>query len=304
MRRTIYVMLMIVSIIMLSFPDEGYSQDVNVIEKLDILGILSLEMHPASEQGGYVLEVSVAVHNKNELALRLTNNVFEFLISAPHNLDEKVYVGPDISYTQQEILLEPNTVTPLMFTIQLGTKDASALESGIALMNFLGNLSEKRRFFIDGRFTLGVKSERGWSEFEAVRVEWVLCSLLRPQLPLKPCFVKEPEVAETVPISVACNEFVKAGRRIVIPRADPYLVELGRSAGTLQLHYQTYTEPDRMVIEYEGKVVLDTGCIGAEGNQTFTYAGSATQMKVTIYSRCAFVGPSCTDWDFTLACPQ
>ena len=280
--------------------------DSELIEKIEILMISSMEMRPNEKDGLYYADITVGIRNKNEQTLKLEKSTFDFFLGRGNLIAQRTYIGKDIAYQQQDIILEPNVITPVTFRIKTTTDQHTDLETGIVILNFLGQPASERHIYIEGRFNFGIKMERGWSVGEAVRVEWTLCPQIKPQLPLRECLVEyvKPtmEIGETV--EMGCDNFVRAGRDIVIPRLDTYIVEMGKPAGTFTLGYETYTEPDRLVIEYEGKTLLDTGCIGDSGSTQLSYSGRETKLKVSLYSRCDFVGPMVTDWDFSISCPQ
>lgn len=303
MKKLMIAALMIVGVF--GFAPLGKC-DSELIENIEVLMISSMEMRPNEKDGLYYADITVGIRNKNEQTLKLEKSSFDFFLGRGKMIAQRIYIGKDIAYQQQDILLEPNVITPVTFRIKTTTDQHTDLETGIAILNFLGQPASERHIYIEGRFNFGIKMDRGWSVGEAVRVEWTLCPQIKPQLPLREClveFVKPAmEIGETV--EMGCDNFVRAGRDIVIPRLDTYIVEMGKPAGTFTLGYETYTEPDRLVIEYEGKTLLDTGCIGDSGNTQLSYSGRETKLKVSLYSRCDFVGPMVTDWDFSISCPQ
>lgn len=300
-----YISLFTIALV-LGFLCSSAECDSEIIEKLEVIAIVNMEMRPDGETGGYYIDMTVGIENKNEQALKFRENEFDFFLSQKQDPTQKVYIGPDTAYSEKDLLLEPNSFTEVTFSIRTGTKELTDLETGIQVLNFVGNPSKERSFFIEGKTTLGVKSEKGWSYGEAVRLDWMLCPRMKPELPLHECFYGVPKIAATptpAPRAIACDQLVKVGRNIVIPRQDQYVAEMGKTSGTFQLRYETYTEPDRIVIEYEGETLYDTGCVGSSGTKSLTYEGNSTTVDITVYSRCDFVGPSCTDWDFTVHCP-
>ena len=303
MKRSRMALLLLIGL--LGMPSFGQC-DSELIDNIEVLMISGMEMRPNEKDGLYYADITVGIRNKNEQTLKLEKSVFDFSLGRTNVAAQRVYIGRDLAYQQQDIVLEPNVITPVTFHLKTTTAQHTDLETGIQIVNFLGQPSAERHIYIEGRFNFGIKMERGWSIGEAVRVEWTLCPQIKPQLPLRECLVEEVaptlEIGETV--EMGCNNFVRAGRDIVVPRLDTYLVDMGKPTGTFALEYQTYTEPDRIVIEYEGKTLLDTGCIGDSGRQAVTYSGKENTIKVSLYSRCDFVGPMVTDWDFSISCPQ
>ncbi|MDM8522470.1 hypothetical protein QUF80_03790 [Desulfococcaceae bacterium HSG8] len=66
---------------------------------------------------------------------------------------------------------DPNVV---MFHVKLGRTQTEAMRSLMHLMNCIGNPGVKiPHINIEGKFDLGIKSNKGWSEVEAVKIEWL-----------------------------------------------------------------------------------------------------------------------------------
>ncbi|OQW89613.1 MAG: hypothetical protein BWK78_07660 [Thiotrichaceae bacterium IS1] len=97
-----------------------------------------------------------------------------------------------------------------------------------------------------------------------------------------------------------CNTVVESGGM----EAETHIIELAKSAGTLQFDYETYSAKDRIAVEYEGKVLFDSECVGTNGwrSEALSYEGNSTQIKVTVSPACA--GDSSTQWDFKVGCPS
>ena len=86
--------------------------------------------------------------------------------------------------------------------------------------------------------------------------------------------------------------------------ADTRGIEMGRTSGTFDFSYDTYTIQDDIVVSYQGQTLFDTGCVGASGSTTLSYGpGSSTQITVTVNPNCAG-GTSGTAWDYTIGCPK
>ncbi|GMR20311.1 MAG: hypothetical protein BMS9Abin36_0906 [Gammaproteobacteria bacterium] len=96
---------------------------------------------------------------------------------------------------------------------------------------------------------------------------------------------------------VACDATQTAGG----DTADTRQVELGKTAGTFDFKYQTYSIKDQMKVTYEGGVLLDTGCVGESKTIPLTYSGSSTKVTVEVIPNCA--GTSGTAWYYTVYCP-
>ncbi len=79
------------------------------------------------------------------------------------------------------------------------------------------------------------------------------------------------------------------------------VVDLGQTSGSFQFEYETFNVQDRLVVTYEGRVLFDTGCVGANGVETISYSGSSSLVTVSVTPNCDD-GDS-TQWNFTVSCP-
>jgi hypothetical protein len=96
----------------------------------------------------------------------------------------------------------------------------------------------------------------------------------------------------------SCDEEQVAGENIPETR----VIELGQRSGTFEFYYDTYSIPDRMVVEYEGSVLFDTGCVGDEGSVFLSYSGKSSKVTVRVTPNCS--GTTYTAWEFTVFCPR
>jgi hypothetical protein len=78
-------------------------------------------------------------------------------------------------------------------------------------------------------------------------------------------------------------------------------IEMGKPAGTFVFEYETYMVKDQIIVSYEGTVLFDTGCVGADGSPTLTYSGTSTRITVQVIPNCA--GTPSTGWDYRANCP-
>jgi hypothetical protein len=76
---------------------------------------------------------------------------------------------------------------------------------------------------------------------------------------------------------------------------------MGKSMGMFQFVWNTFTQPDRIVVTYEGKTLFDSGCVGASGSMNLNYSGSSSLIVVQVFPNCA--GGTGTAWQFTVGCP-
>jgi len=100
------------------------------------------------------------------------------------------------------------------------------------------------------------------------------------------------------PPAVACNAQQVSGA----DTPETRMINLGRTSGTFQFSFDTVSQPDRMVVSYEGATLFDTGCVGASGVRSLTYSGTSTVVTVQVTPNCN--GGSGTAWSFTVSCPQ
>jgi hypothetical protein len=85
--------------------------------------------------------------------------------------------------------------------------------------------------------------------------------------------------------------------------ADTRTLEMGKSSGTFQFSYQTYDIADQMIVTYEGKTLLDTGCVARSESVDLRYAGASTQVTVQVKPNCSGASNH-TEWTFTVGCPR
>lgn len=101
-----------------------------------------------------------------------------------------------------------------------------------------------------------------------------------------------------VPVVIACDTASKSGAN----PPETITVEIGSAVGIAQFHYEMFTVPDRMVVEYGGQVVADTGCVGGSSSIPVDLSGYAGQVIIHVTPNCR--GDNDTEWNFTLSCPQ
>jgi hypothetical protein len=73
------------------------------------------------------------------------------------------------------------------------------------------------------------------------------------------------------------------------------------ASGIFLVEYEMYENPDQLTIEYEGKVIFDTGgLVSGAGSEDVKFGpGSSTKIKVTIHA-----SNEGTEWDLTVNCPH
>ncbi len=168
----------------------------DIIENMGVVRVISVEVIPEEESAVHYLNVRVELKNDNEKDVKLQDNEFTFYIQIrdelTNQLQKQIKIGKDVEYPDKDILLKSKQSEIVTFKVEMGRDELSVLETTIHILNFIGDTTAKNRnFFIKGRFDLGIKSSKGWSYGEAVRVEWMFCPTIQEELPLRDCF---PEV--------------------------------------------------------------------------------------------------------------
>jgi hypothetical protein len=96
--------------------------------------------------------------------------------------------------------------------------------------------------------------------------------------------------------TVDCSTATKSGK----DAPATVTVKVGYNQGTAKFSYNLFTVKDRMIVEYAGQTLLDTGC--TNGSRTVELYLSGMSGIVTVY-----VQPACekkgTRWNFRLECP-
>jgi hypothetical protein len=82
---------------------------------------------------------------------------------------------------------------------------------------------------------------------------------------------------------------------------ETHIVEMFQSSGKFNVGWQTYTIKDRITVEYEGQVIMDTGCVGEYNSTLLEIDGESTEITVKIYPNCA--GETNTAWEIEVDCP-
>uniref|UniRef100_A0A914PU60 Uncharacterized protein n=1 Tax=Panagrolaimus davidi TaxID=227884 RepID=A0A914PU60_9BILA len=80
---------------------------------------------------------------------------------------------------------------------------------------------------------------------------------------------------------------------------------MGRSSGSFNFTYMTYTVKDRIKVTYEDQILLDSGCVGTDdfnGTQRrlLSFSGKSQEIRVDVEPNCN--GTAGTAWDFIVEC--
>jgi hypothetical protein len=101
------------------------------------------------------------------------------------------------------------------------------------------------------------------------------------------------------PPRAACNSVVNAGG----DNGDTVPIDVSGTTGTVEFKYETYSQPDRMVVFIDRQLVFDSGCLGTMGyrSQFIRLPEGAMNLTVRVEPNC--MGGSNTTWAFSLQCP-
>jgi len=78
-------------------------------------------------------------------------------------------------------------------------------------------------------------------------------------------------------------------------------VKVGQTKGTANFYYDMYTVKDRMIVQYAGQTLLDTGCISGSKTVPLNLSGVSDSVTVIVQPACEKKG---TQWNFKLECPK
>ena len=138
----------------------------------------------------------------------------------------------------------------------------------------------------------------------ATAVTWVSDSQLRATVPVNAStgtviVTLGTDVSNGVSFEVvaACSAQQNAGTDV----PDTRSIELGKTSGTFNFTYNTYTQKDRILVRYQNATLFDTGCVGMAGTRSISYSGTQTFIVVEVQPNCE--SPGSTSWDYSVSCP-
>lgn len=204
MRKALDVLVVSIMLVV-GISAVGFAQSpADVIEKIGVIRIESVEVQPIEEKAVHYLNIVTELKNDNDKDIKLAEGEFDFFIQDVKNPDFMVNIGqaaciynvppadplqiPLCQGNKEDILVEAGTSKEVIFSVEMGRGQLSVLETVIHILNFIGKPSPDRFLFIKGRFDLGMKSKKGWTYGEALRVEWMFCPTMQDELPLRECF--------------------------------------------------------------------------------------------------------------------
>lgn len=80
-------------------------------------------------------------------------------------------------------------------------------------------------------------------------------------------------------------------------------IDLGKTSGTFTFSWDMLSVKDQMKVLYDGKELIDTGCVSGAGSMDLQYAGADTLVTVEVIPNCEG-GTSGTQWSFVVSCPK
>jgi len=101
------------------------------------------------------------------------------------------------------------------------------------------------------------------------------------------------------PPRASCNSIVNAGGDV----GDSIPIDVSGTSGTIEFQYDTVSQPDRMVVFIDRRLVFDSGCVGTNGyrSRSIPLPEGALNLTVRVEPNC--LGTSGTAWSFKLVCP-
>jgi len=97
--------------------------------------------------------------------------------------------------------------------------------------------------------------------------------------------------------TVACSTTTKSGQ----DTPETISVNVGNAAGTAKFWYNMHNIKDRMIVQYGGQTLLDTGCVSGSKTSSLSLPGGDNKVTVVVKPACEETG---TQWDFRLECPK
>lgn len=82
---------------------------------------------------------------------------------------------------------------------------------------------------------------------------------------------------------------------------DIRTIQLTDTSGTIEVEYEMYGVPDRLIVTYEGNTILDTGEVSRGKRVSASFSGNSGQVTVEVIGNQENEG---TQWNYTLYCPQ
>jgi hypothetical protein len=113
----------------------------------------------------------------------------------------------------------------------------------------------------------------------------------------EPCPIETPT---WIPAVQACGGGCPGGTESGGDAPVKRAFDVGSSEGVFVLSYDHYDIHDETIVEYEGKVLYSTGCVGGSGKVPIFHQGSSSIVVVRVNPNCALT--SGTAWNFSVSC--
>jgi subtilisin-like proprotein convertase family protein len=81
------------------------------------------------------------------------------------------------------------------------------------------------------------------------------------------------------------------------------VIDTGSTAGTVQISYNFYTQPDQMLVQYQGTNIFDSGIVNGSGVFTIAY-GPGTNTQLTVIMNPTVYAGDGDLWDYTVNSSQ
>jgi len=82
---------------------------------------------------------------------------------------------------------------------------------------------------------------------------------------------------------------------------DIRTIQLTADSGEIEISYEMYDVPDRLIVTYEGSTILDTDFVSGSRRLSIPFRGNSAQVKVEVIGNRDVAS---TKWQYTLYCPQ
>jgi hypothetical protein len=79
-------------------------------------------------------------------------------------------------------------------------------------------------------------------------------------------------------------------------------VNVSKAPGVAKFSYTMYTVKDRMIVQYGGQTLYDTGCVSGSKTVSLNLSGTSDSVIVTVQPECE--KKQSTQWNFKLECPK
>jgi hypothetical protein len=228
------------------------------------------------DDGGKYLAIFPKVFSEAGYKLLTTDHVWAGSVVVPNNTNLYAHINVDTNGKYKTTVCKGNYND----------------QGGSSISEYNGTLKKKT-----GRVRIRFVDNYAGKKAYLVILKAEVCIPPKTAVPAAP-----PEPTKP-PTQIGCDTTTKQGGN----KPETFIVELGQKSGTFIFKYNMYNVPDRMLVEYEGRKLFDTGCVGNKqgagrgvGSKSITYSGASTKVTVKVL-------PSCeggnTKWTFTANCP-